>query len=720
MNPKAKKIIDNIYILSSYCTTKNFIKLFKILYFEGISGIVDRIKRRVSENNQYIKESESLELLPIQSTNLTDDISKNYSYYDKLYVPKYVDPLVTIIIPVFNQFGYTYNCISSIINNSGAVKYEIIIGDDCSTDLTSKIETIIFGIRVIHNKDNLRFLRNCNNAANFSRGKYILFLNNDTQVQKNWLSPLVDLIEQDEKNGIVGSKLVYPNGKLQEAGAIVWKNGSACNYGNKRNRHAPEYNYVKEVDYISGASIMIRKSLWQKINGFDESFAPAYYEDTDLAFEARKHGYKVLYQPLSTVVHFEGISNGTSTKSGQKSYQKINKINFYKKWYNILNHDNFKESESIFLARERGRNKKYLLMIDHYVPTFDKDAGSRCVYQYIKLFQKTGFQVKFIGDNFQPYQPYTEVLQQMGVEVLYGHYYSFNWKTWIKNNGEYISYVFLNRPHISIKYIDFIRRYTPAKIIYFGHDLHFLRTLREYNITKDKKTLEESRRWKKEELTIMRKADVVFYPSIIEKEMINKIDKSINVKVLPLNIFFDLPPINFHANERCDMMFIGGFNHKPNIDAVKWLLYEILPIMTKKIPNIIIHILGSNPPKEFIQLENKNLKIHGAVTDQELFDFYNKCRLVLVPLRYGAGIKGKVLEAMRFGVPVVTTSIGAEGIIEAEKILTIEDDAKKFAEQAIELYLNTEQLDSRSEASYQYIRKFFSQDNVINIIKNDF
>lgn len=161
-------------------------------------------------------------------------------------------------------------------------------------------------ITVAKTKTNVRFLRNCNNAAKLARGKYILFLNNDTQVLPNWLSSLVELIERKNDIGMVGSKLLYPDGTLQEAGGIIWGDGHAWNYGNGQSPNKSEFNYVKEVDYISGAAIMIRKSLWEEIGGFDELFNPAYCEDSDLAFEVRKHGYKLMYQPLSMVVHFEG------------------------------------------------------------------------------------------------------------------------------------------------------------------------------------------------------------------------------------------------------------------------------------------------------------------------------------------------------------------------------------------------------------------------------
>ena len=176
------------------------------------------------------------------------------------------------------------------------------------------------------------------------------------------------------------------------------------------------------MDYISGAAIMIRRSLWEEIGGFDERYAPAYCEDSDLAFEVRKHGYRVVYQPKSVITHFEGVSNGTDVQgTGLKRYQVENTEKLKEKWKAEL----AKQSENTgnpdpFRARERSQGKKILLVVDHYVPTYDRDAGSRTTWQYIRMFLKQGYVVKFLGDNFAHEEPYTTELTQMGVEVLYG------------------------------------------------------------------------------------------------------------------------------------------------------------------------------------------------------------------------------------------------------------------------------------------------------------
>ncbi|TCL59376.1 GT2 family glycosyltransferase [Kineothrix alysoides] len=267
------------------------------------------------------------------------DVEPLYEYlsleqYEPIVFSTYTNPLVSIIIPVYNQFAYTYNCLRAIKKYSEGVDYEIIIADDSSTDLTSELEKNTKGIKVIHNKSNYQFLINCNCAVKEAKGKYLVFLNNDTQVQKHWLKSLVDLLQTEERVGLAGSKLVYPTGLVQEAGGIVWRDATVLQYGNNRQAGEEELNYLRETDYVSGASIIIRKKLWEEIGGFDERFAPAYYEDVDLAFEVREQGYKVVYQPESEVVHFEGMSSKLENEQ-IRGIEKNRKL-FLEKWEDVL------------------------------------------------------------------------------------------------------------------------------------------------------------------------------------------------------------------------------------------------------------------------------------------------------------------------------------------------------------------------------------------------
>ena len=337
-----------------------------------------------------------------EGRNLRDgdfNIGEIYREHGRLKFEQVENPTVSIIIPVYNQIHYTYACLLSILEHTKDVSYEVIIADDVSTDATEHLSEYAEGLVICRNSTNQGFLRNCNNAARHARGKYVMFLNNDTQVTENWLSSLVQLIESDPSIGMVGSKLVYPDGRLQEAGGIIWSDGSGWNYGRLDNPDKPEYNYVKDVDYISGAAILLSNELWNQIGGFDTRFAPAYCEDSDLAFEVRKAGYRVVYQPKSKVIHFEGISNGTDVQgTGLKRYQVANSRKLKEKWA-----DEFaKQCENDgnpdpFRARERSMGKPIILVVDHYVPTYDKDAGSKTTYQYLKMFLKKGYVVSSLA-----------------------------------------------------------------------------------------------------------------------------------------------------------------------------------------------------------------------------------------------------------------------------------------------------------------------------------
>ena len=272
--------------------------------------------------------------------------------------PAVADPVVSIVMPVYNHYTQTISCLKSLHAAGTRCGYEIILADDCSDDETGGISEPATNIRIVSNTENLQFLRNCNNAAMAARGKYLLFLNNDTNVQTGWLDSLLATAESDDSIGIVGSKLVYPNGRLQEAGGIVWNDGSCWNYGWFDDPQKVEYNYVREVDYVSGACLLIRRDLWEKIGGFDERFAPAYYEDTDLAFQARHLGYKVVYQPNSVVVHFEGISSGTDLGRGIKHNQLINRSKFFKKWQSVLQKEHFERGKNLAAAVDREASRR--------------------------------------------------------------------------------------------------------------------------------------------------------------------------------------------------------------------------------------------------------------------------------------------------------------------------------------------------------------------------
>jgi O-antigen biosynthesis protein len=636
------------------------------------------------------------------------------SEIQKLVFKKWEEPEVSVIIPVFNQWRYTYNCLKSIIESSDQTKYELIIANDCSTDDTHSMLNNIEGISVVENKKNSGFIKNCNMAAEKAKGKYLLFLNNDTYVTKGWLSSLVNLMERDQNIGLAGSKLLYPEGTLQEAGCIVWNDlgdNRITNLGRGEDPNKYQYNFVRDVDYCSGCSIIIRKHIFKDVGGFDVSYIPAYSEDSDLAFTVRKMGYRVVYQPGSTIVHYENITYGKGeTIESKRKRLSVCQNKFYDKWKYIIQQENFEFGKDLFIARDRSRNKKHLLIVDDKLPTWDKDAGSLTIYSFLKVFLTMGYRITFIPDNHYKLEPYTSQLQQMGIEVMYD---DFNFESWISNNGKYLDTVLLSRPDVSIKYIDLTKKYTKATVLYYMHDLHHLREQRRYEIERKPEILDEVKRLKNIEFSLFNKADIVLTPSEKEKEILVRQIPDKRIEVVPPYMYeeTDFRTVDNHRSfeDREGIMFLGGFGHSPNIDAVQWLVNDIFPLIRKKIPNIQLDIVGSNPTEKITELASDSINIVGYVSDMS--PYFEKVRVFVAPLRYGAGLKGKIVTSMFYGVPVVTTYVGNEGLgLVNKEDGMLADDPKEFADKVCCLYLDKQLWEKIAKNSLEHVKRDYSME----------
>ena len=550
----------------------------------------------------------------------------------------------------------------------------------------------------------------------FCKGKYIVFLEQNTKVHKNWIFFLLKLIESDEKIGMVGSKLIYQNGLLKSAGGIVWNTGEVFSFGRGRDSELPEFNYVKEVDYISEISFIIRKSLWKGVGGFDDIFFLLQYKVIDFSFKLRQFGYKVMYQPKSIIEQNDNVSTGADI-SPISLY--LNKKKFIEKWKNELYYQ-FPKNNT-FLARDRCFNKSRILVIDRFVPNFDKDAGGRCSYMYLNIFKEIGLQVTFLGDDLKIIEPYTTILQQKGMEVLYGNSYKDNnLEIWLQQNIKYFKYIYLQRPDITIKYIDLIKKYYSGKIIYFAHDLHYIRLSREYNITHDLNKKEQSNFMKKIETDIFKKVDIIHVVGNYEYKILKEQYKNKTISNIPIYIY-EKQETNVEKKfaKRKDLLFVGNFEHSPNLDAILWFSKEIYPEIIKSFPDMILHLVSSNIPQIIKDLESKNIKIEGFLSDEDLKLMYQNCRLAIAPLRFGAGVKGKIIEAAFYQIPMVTTSIGGEGIDNSTGAFIIEDNPKKMAELICQLYTDYSKLKQMSDSGMVLIQTCFSKNRAKEIILND-
>ena len=645
---------------------------------------------------------------------------KNYDKTKEIRLPDSPNPEVSIIIPMYNQVDYTCNCIYAINECTELIDYEVIVADDNSPENTDILKRNFENLIIIRNEVNLGFLKNCNHAATKARGKYLVFLNNDTQVQKGWLEELLFVFRHHKNVGLVGSKLIYPDGKLQEAGGIIWQDGSGWNYGNMNNRMRPEYNYVKETDYISGASIMIFNELWGSIGGFDEMYSPAYCEDSDLCFEVRKRGYKVMYQPFSVVVHFEGITHGTDVNAGVKKYQVINQGKFIDKWHAELSRKS-KNGEHVFWERDRTGGKKHVLVIDHYLPQIDKDAGSRTLSNFIDSMLELDYSVKFLGENQNYSKAYNKSFQEKGVEVLYGSEFNFdiqNWKKYLKVNLDNFDAILLSRSSVCKPILSYlIHNHYKGNIIYYGHDLGYRRLESEGIEKGDKSLIRLAGRIKADEDFMYEHANNSLVISMEEKNFLEKyIAKPLHY-IPPY--FFNATSANGNYEERNGILFVGGFNHPPNVDAIKWFLKEVYEALDKQ--GISLTIVGSNMPPFLFKYKDKfaSLRILPNVSVTELEELYAKTRIAVVPLLSGAGVKGKVVEAMAKGVPVVGTDFAFEGMPKENDFIYKGVNSKSdMVSEIVAVYTNKQYWEKLSRFGTSYISGHFNKENMKKVFKD--
>ncbi|TRT80606.1 MAG: glycosyltransferase [Microcystis sp. M_OC_Ca_00000000_S217Cul] len=618
------------------------------------------------------------------------------------------DPLVSIIIPVYNQFAYTFNCLESLsVNLSSDLAYEVIIVNDASTDETlEQLATLVKGIKVLTNAENSGFIRSCNYGASQAKGQYLYFLNNDTRILENCLESLLKLIVNNPQVGAVGSKLIYANSKQQEAGGIIWNSADGWNYGRLDSPDEPEYNYVRPVDYCSGASLLVPTDLFKQLGGFCQDFIPAYYEDTDLCFAIRELGYQVLYQPQSNVIHYEGITSGTDLSSGIKQYQVINQTKFREKWSKVLTKHLDNDANNVPRAARSLQGKPTILVIDSYVPLYDRESGCVRLLNILKLLLNLGYSVIFFPDNGYPEQPYTSVLQQLGIEVIYGTPQRYNLEEKLIKYLPLIDGVWLCRPELCDKYMDLIRLKTKAPIIYDTIDLHFLRLKRQKDYL-DPSYQNTSWSWEtyqKLELNYANQAEATVVVTEDEKQVLSSLGVK-NVWVIP-NIHEEISLSEKVAfDQRSGLVFIGSYNHPPNIDAVKWLCLEIMPLVWVSRPDITVNLLGSNLKDEVKELANDQVIVTGYVPEVE--PYFQKSRIFVAPLRFGAGMKGKIGQSLSLGLPTITTRIGAEGmgLIDHQDVL-IADTAEEFAQAVIELYDNMELWQKLADNSLETIKRY--------------
>ncbi len=620
-------------------------------------------------------------------------------------------PVVSIIVPVYNEISQTIACLKSISQQHVSVDYEVILADDTSPDPFHTILKTIPGLRYNRNPENLGFLNNCNENAKLARGDYIIFLNNDTLVNPGWMELLYRTFQEHGDVGIVGSKLIFPDGSLQEAGGIIWEDASGWNWGRGQNPEHPKYNYVRDVDYVSGASLMIRRDLWEEIGGFNTELEKAYYEDTDICFKVRSMRQRVLYQPASSVIHIEGLSSGTDVTSGAKKYQEVNRGTFRRIWADALG-THLANGTTPEIASDR-MARSHILYVDAVTPEPDKDSGSVDAFYTMKILSAQGHRVHFVpGSNFAHWGEATENLERMGVECIYAPFYT-NMNALLEERGDMFDYVVLSRAESCEHYLDIIRKKCPsAKIIYNTVDLHFLRMMREAEISGKSADMKAAKSMKSQELSYIEKANKIIVISEHERDLLSKEHNVPASKISTIPLIRNEAERRGGYEKREDIAFIGGYRHPPNVDAVHWMVKEIWPSISKKLPNAKLRICGSHMPKEFYEFASDSVVIDGFIPDLE--DFLAGLRLTIAPLRFGAGLKGKVASSIGAGVPCVGTDIAFEGMASKglKDIRFAANKPAEFAKLCHALYSDEKKWEKASTSGVIYHNENYAYQNV--------
>jgi GT2 family glycosyltransferase/glycosyltransferase involved in cell wall biosynthesis len=668
----------------------------------------------LAPQGQDVTVAEPLSLFSRRLTDFDPDATNESDQYPALTFKNPQCPTVSIVMPLHNKFHVTHHALVSLLAAFNQADFELVVVDDASSDQTLNIQSVVSGITVLRHDQSQGFVHSCNHGASVARGEYVLLLNNDVEVMPGWLDEIVSVFKNFDRVGLVGAKLLYPDGRLQEAGGMVWSDASPANYGRNGDPRDPRYNYVRQVDYLSGACIALPRSLWNDLGGFDPLFAPAYFEDTDLAFRVRQKGYKTVYTPFSRVIHFEGVSNGTELTSGTKLHQQLNAPKFKDRWASTCLANGLPNVQPD-LNKDRNIRLR-VLIIDAVTPSPDKDAGSYAAIQEMRILQALGCKLTFVPDNMAYVSGYTEGLQRMGVECVFAPY-QFTVSDLIAKRGREFDLVYITRYYIAEKHVDSLRRLAPqAKIVFNNADLHFLREIRVALTACDKDLMQKASITRDAELAVMRKVDLVLSYSDTEQTVImsHNLDAS-RLATCPWVV--EIPATVPVMQARRDVAFLGGYGHPPNVDAVRHFVADIMPILRIRLPGVRFLVYGSNVPASFNELACADVIIKGQVP--EVGEVYDTCRVFVANLRSGAGLKGKVVGAMAHGVPCVLSPIAAEGIgLSDGAEALIAQTPQEWVDAIVTLHEDPQRWEAVSDAARRFAKRKYSFDVGVAMMRN--
>ena len=568
---------------------------------------------------------------------------------ETLALPQAAEPTVSVIVVLFNQAGLTHQALVALADQRD-VAFETIIVDNCSTDDTSPMLDRIAGAEILRNDENRHFLAAVNQAAAQARGRYILLLNNDAVVQDGALAAAIARLDCDPTIGAVGGRIVLGDGRLQEAGCITFGDGSTIGYGRGRDPDASEFRFVRDVDFCSGAFLMIRAPLWRALGGFDSRYAPAYYEDTDLCLRLRQAGHRVVYDPAILVGHLEwGSSTGPDAATEQ---MRRNQSVFLAQHRAALAGRPPPRSANLLVERWAVRSRPRILMIDNGVPHVVKGGGmprARLMLHALDRHHVTWFPLWQVEDDWRD----VDATVPVGTEIMLGHG-ADRFEQFLDDRACVYDVILVSRPP-NMAWIQHLRRRRPGlfeglRLVYDAEALFALREIAQEAVLGRPLARDEQRRRIVAEITLAGAADRVLAVSQRDADWFVAAGlRDVRIVAHGLATRRDAPG----PERRHGMLFIGALDPEtPNEDGLVWFVRSIMPLLPA---DLVLSIIGECRSSAVAALASSRVRLLGQIDDVR--PHYDAARLFIAPARFAAGVAAKVIEAACHGLPVVGSAV---------------------------------------------------------------
>ena len=591
-------------------------------------------------------------------------------------------PLVSIILVVWNRAELTLQCIRSIAELRNP-PFELLVVDNNSTDQAPELLSRIEGARHIRNDRNVYFVPAVNQAANIARGKYLLLLNSDAILLPGALETSVETLESADDIGAVGGKIVLLDGSLQEAGNIVWRDGSCTGYGRGEDPRAPAFMFRRDVDYCSGAFLLTRRDVFERMNGLHEIFKPIYYEETDYCLRLRDAGYRTVYEPRSVVLHYEF---GSSTPENAAEKQGRNQKIFADRHRERLQQHSSAGPEHVLENRDADRTRKRVLVIDDRIPHPHLGSGFPRANRILKRLVDWGFSVTLyplavISEEWE--RVYQDIPREVEVMLEWGE---SNLESFLTQRLGFYDTIMVSRPHNMVRMRQVIDRnpdlVSDAALVYDAEALFSFREAKQLEL-KGLAGANELETRVEAEVDLARVADSIISVSPREAgEFLNRGIESVHV----LGHAHDVGETEPAFSGRTGFLFVGAIHETdtPNGDSILWFVKEILPRIRESDPTAFLSVVGVINSREVSALASDCVRILGPADD--LRTHYEQARVFIAPTRFAAGLPHKVTEAAAQGIPVVATSLLAEQLAwHDEQELLVGDTPDQFARQCLRL-----------------------------------